>query len=78
MKTKLVFIGHNPKNVSKYSSKFWFASVEGNALSISFGAIGSKGVTLPTRFLGSDSLAREEYRTLVQKKLAEGYERLTR
>lgn len=77
MKTKLVYIGANPKNVSEYSSKFWFASLEGNSVVVRFGAIGTNG-TVDKKTFSSPRLAQMNYETRVAKKRREGYERLTR
>jgi predicted DNA-binding WGR domain protein len=74
---KLVFIGRNPKNISQYSSKFWFAELKDNEVIVKFGAIGSRG-TVQVKPFSTAFMARQNYEERVRKQLAEGYKPVTR
>ena len=57
---------------TKGSSKFWEPYVEGDALTVRFGKIGTDGQTRMKKF-SSPEKAEAEYRKLVCEKLAKGY-----
>lgn len=54
------------------SNKFWESRLEGNALTVRFGKIGTSGQT-HTKTFSSPAKAEVEYRKLVCEKLAKGY-----
>lgn len=54
------------------SAKFWNVSVDGNAVTVRFGRIGTNGQTQTKRFADADTAARTA-RRLVAEKTAKGY-----
>lgn len=61
---------------SESSNKFWGLQLEGNALTVLFGKIGTSGQT-HTKTFSSPAKAATEYRKLACEKLAKGYKPTT-
>jgi hypothetical protein len=78
----LIWFGRNESNQSRFSSKVYIASVRGCILNRQFGAADIRNRRVELRYLQnrpltftSNKAAKQALEGVIQRKLAEGYER---
>jgi predicted DNA-binding WGR domain protein len=66
------FVGADEERGTSSSAKFWEVSVEGSAVTVRFGRIGTDGQT-KVKDLGSADAANKEADKLIAEKTRKGY-----